>query len=158
LSAAVQVMSKAYPPGSLCRRPRCVAYCRGRKPARLKGSSSAFVFTIGQTLPRFPASIGYARWVPTTPTGNLKWQYSMASAQILALGPFLFCADHLVLKFGIVLRKPRRCGLSVREDLKMIGVFDQFARIIGGSILRTDKRPRPTRRKTGGRGRPLPRG
>ena len=46
------------------------------------------VFTIGQTLPLFPASIGYARWVPTTPTGNLKWEYSMASAQILALGPF----------------------------------------------------------------------
>ena len=90
------------------------------------------------------------------------WQCEMedllASAQNIALGPFLFCADHLVLKFGIVLRKPRRCGLSVREDLKMIGVFDQFARIIGGSILRTDKRPRPTRRKTGGRGRPLPRG
>jgi len=48
----------------------------------------------------------------------------MASAQILALGPFLFCADHLVLKrlaLGIVLRKPRRRGFSVREDLKMIG-------------------------------------
>jgi len=82
------------------------------------------LFTIEQTLPLFPASIGYARWVPTTPTGNLKWEYSMASAQILALGPFLFCADHLVLKrlaLGIVLRKPRRRGFSVREDLKMIG-------------------------------------
>ena len=43
------------------------------------------LFTIEQTLPLFPASIGYARWVPTTPTGNLKWEYSMASAQINAL-------------------------------------------------------------------------
>jgi hypothetical protein len=32
------------------------------------------MFTIGQTLPPFPAS-QYARWVPTTPSGNLKWEY-----------------------------------------------------------------------------------
>src|SRR6476659_433295 len=52
-----------------------------------------------------------------------KWEYSMASAQIPALGPFLFCADHLVLKghaFGIVFRKPRLCGVSIREDLEVI--------------------------------------
>jgi hypothetical protein len=78
------------------------------------------LFTIEQTLPLFPASIGYARWVPTTPTGNLKWEYSMASAQILALGPFLFCAYHFVLKghaFGIVFRKPCLRGVLVGEDL-----------------------------------------
>ena len=56
------------------------------------------------------------------------WQFEMGilyglSADTRA-GAILFCADHLVLKrlaLGIVLRKPRRRGFSVREDLKMIG-------------------------------------
>ena len=51
----------------------------------------------------------------------------MASAHGLALGPFLFLADHLILKghaFRVVLRKPRFRGVGIREDLEVIGVSD----------------------------------
>jgi len=52
------------------------------------------------------------------------WQCEMedllASAQNIALGPFLFCAYHFVLKghaLGIVFREPRFRGVSIRKDL-----------------------------------------
>jgi len=71
---------------SLCRRPRCVACCRAaNRPGSRDLPRSVHYWTDVATFSRF---YRYARWVPTTPTGNLKWEYSMASAQILALGPF----------------------------------------------------------------------
>ena len=82
------------------------------------------------------------------------WQCEMedllASAQNIALGSFLFRPGHLVLKrhaFGIVFRKPRLSRVSICEDLEVVAASNLLARIqvsvIGGSIMRTEKRPRP---------------
>jgi hypothetical protein len=54
----------------------------------------------------------------------------MASAQNLALGPFLLRTDHLIFErhaLGIVFRKPSFRGVSIRKDLDVLGVADLLA-------------------------------
>ena len=49
----------------------------------------------------------------------------MASAHGLAVGPFLFWADHLVFEghaFGVILRKPGFRSILIGEDLDVLGV------------------------------------
>ena len=54
----------------------------------------------------------------------------MASAQNLALGPFLFLAEHVVLRghaFRIVFREPGLRRVGIREDLEVIDVANLLA-------------------------------
>jgi hypothetical protein len=71
----------------------------------------------------------------------------MASAHGLALGPFLFLADHLILKghaFRVVLRKPRFRGVGIREDPEVIRVSDcSYPRRLARSLVPLELSPAP---------------
>jgi hypothetical protein len=91
-----------------------------KERARGLAGSTIFrvLFTMGQTLPPFPASIAKPDGYPLPCLAVQKVILWMASAHRRALGPFLFCANHLVLKghaFGIVFREPRFSGVRMCE-------------------------------------------
>jgi hypothetical protein len=95
------------------------------------------LFTIGQTLPRFPASIGTPDGYPLLRLAI--WEYFNGLGAEPRAGPFLIWGYHFVLKrhaLGIVSLEPCIGKIAARKGLKMIRVADLLCRV--------DVKPRPS--------------